>query len=74
MRKFIGDMLQNRHGKYTLSKVVPFMWFVYLLLVLTFKFDTEIPKTYYDLTIVFSTVYVGRTALDKMKDFSAKTE
>jgi Na+/alanine symporter len=72
MKKLLEDILSNKHNKYTMSKVVPFMWFIYLLLALTFKFEgiTEIPRTYYDLTIIFSSVYMGRTALDKMKDFS----
>jgi hypothetical protein len=72
MGKLVRDILQNKYGKYTISKVVPFFWFIYLLLALTFKFDakSDIPKCYYELTLVFSGVYVGRTALDKMKDFT----
>lgn len=75
MRNIIHDMLTNKYGKYSLSKVIPFVWFLYLLYALTWQFDgQEIPKTYYDLTMIFSGVYVGRTALDKVSDPSKKTE
>lgn len=68
------EMFKNKYGKYSLSKVIPSVWFVYLLYVLTFPFGgKEIPKTYYDLTIVFSSVYIGRSALDKVTDPSKPT-
>ena len=67
------EIFKNKYGKYSLSKLIPAIWFVYLLYALTFVFkDKEIPKTYYDLTIVFSSVYVGRSAIDKIQD-STKT-
>lgn len=75
MANIFRDMLTNKYGKYSQSKVIPFVWFLYLLYALTWQFDgREIPQTYYDLTIVFSGVYVGRTALDKIADSSKKTE
>ena len=65
----ITDIFKNKYGKYSLSKIVPAVWFVYLLYALTFVFiDKDIPKSYYDLTIVFSSVYVGRSAIDKIQD------
>jgi hypothetical protein len=63
------EMLKNKYGKLSLSKVVPALWFVFLLYSLGFVYiDKEPPKIYYDLTMVFSSVYVGRTAIDKIND------
>ena len=63
------EMLKNKHGKFSLSKVIPAVWFLYLLYALAFVFkDKDIPSAYYQLTVVFSSVYVGRTAVDKLKD------
>lgn len=74
MITILRDMLTNKYGKYSLSKVVPALWFVYLLYALTFSFrGVDIPTMYYDLTIVFSSVYVGRTALEKVVDPNKKT-
>lgn len=73
MTKLIAEMLQNKYGKYTISKIIPTLWFVYLLLALTFMFPgTDIPKTYYDLTIIFSSIYLGRSALDKVQETTTK--
>ncbi len=67
-------MFKNKYGKYSLSKIIPSLWFVYLLYALTFPFSgKEFPKTYYDLTLVFSSVYVGRSALDKLADPTKQT-
>lgn len=61
------DLLKNKYGKYSLSKVVPFTWFLFLLYSLGFVYiDREAPKIFYDLTMVFSSVYVGRIAVDKI--------
>lgn len=63
------EMFKNKYGKYSISKIVPVIWFVFLLYSLAFTFHgKDIPKAYYDLTIVFSSVYVGRAAVDKIKD------
>ena len=62
-------MLYNKYGKLSLSKVIPALWFLFLLYSLAFVYvDKEIPKLYYELTMLFSGVYVGRSALDKVKD------
>lgn len=61
------DLLKNKYGKYSLSKVIPAAWFVFLLYSLAFVYvGIEPPKIYYDLTMVFSGVYVGRVAVDKI--------
>ena len=53
----------------SLSKVIPLLWFVFLLYSLGFVYiDKEPPKLYYELTMLFSGVYVGRTAIDKIND------
>lgn len=62
-------MLKNKYGKYSLSKVVPAVWFVFLVYSLAFVYvDKEIPKLYHDFTMLFMGAYVGRTALDKIED------
>lgn len=69
MFEIITDILKNKYGKYSISKVIPLIWFVYLIYSLGVTFHgQDIPKAYYDLTIVFSSVYVGRAAVDKIKD------
>lgn len=68
------EMLKNKYGKYSLSKVIPFAWFIFLLYSLAFVYkDKEPPKLFYDLSMIFSSVYVGRTALDKINDKSIST-
>lgn len=64
----LTEMFKNRYGKYSLSKIIPTVWFVFLLwsLSTTFK-GQEFPKSYYDLTIIFSSVYIGKSAVDKIK-------
>jgi hypothetical protein len=67
----ILEMFKNKYGKYSISKIIPVVWFVYLLYALAVTFHgKDIPKSYYDLTMVFSSVYVGKTAVDKIKDGS----
>jgi len=68
------DLFQNKYGRYSLSRIIPAIWFVFLLyqLSVTFK-DKDIPQAYYNLTVVFSSVYVGRAAVEKFREPTTPT-
>lgn len=68
--KRLLEMFENKHNKLTLSKVVPFVWTIFIMLMLAVMFyndPTHLPtmdQDYWQFTGVVFSVYLGRTYLE----------
>jgi hypothetical protein len=69
MLEFFKGMLVNKYGKASFSKIVPVLWFVYLIFALSVPFyGKDVPNVYYELTLAFCGTYAIRAGIDKFKD------